>query len=96
MFSTEDPAWPAYKAAHDRLGSASSELVRAQAENCPRMRHAEQEFREALEAYAAARQRLNTSPAGLCNGVRSLQAWLGPPLMVGGTRQEENSGQEAG
>ena len=97
MFSTNDPAWPAYKVAFSRLEAASSRFEKAQAENCPRLGHAEQECREALEAYAAARRRLTASPAGLCDGVRSLQAWLGPPLMMGGAGQDETGGQsEAG
>ena len=97
MISTTDPVWISYKAALDRLVEASSQFEKAQAENCPSIGDAEQAFHEALEAYAAARHSLEASPARLCDGVRSLQAWLGPAILVSSAPHHENDGQsEAG
>lgn len=93
MISTTDPAWLAYKVALDRLVEASSQFEKAQAENCPRIGVAEHEFHEALEAYAAARRSLEASPTRLCDGVRSLHAWLRPAILVSSAPHQENDGQ---
>jgi hypothetical protein len=97
MFSTNHPAWLAYTAALARLLNASSRFEKAQAENCPRLFHAEHEIHKALEAYAAARYSLAASPARRCDGVRSLQAWLGPAILVSSTPHHKTNRQsEAG
>lgn len=85
MFTTDHPAWPAYKAALARIVDAGTRLERAQAENCTDLWKAERNFHAAIEVYAAVRLQLSgrTSPA--YDGARLPQIWLGQPLLAAGT-----------
>src|SRR5688572_29683260 len=78
MATTDHPAWPAYKAALERLARAGVRMEAARMMSAPDLAEVEAAFQRAMDAYDEVRERLAQPGPSLVDGAPMLRAWLGP------------------
>lgn len=93
LATTDHPAWPAYKAALERLARAGVRMEAARMMNAPDLDDAEAAFQEAMAAYDAARERLGQPGKSLVDGAPMPRARLGPTEL---TFRAEAAGDDRG